>query len=190
MRVLRTGTTVAVSLVVGAAVGAGVTLVLARDTEAPTLPHLREEQLTVDPATELPHTWTVQGDGPCDGYTLAAPVPQDASAGTARLVSTVIARSPTAVQVNLGCVGAVEDLGDPSTHVLAITSDPRTHVVETTVSPFGTAYRTESTMGSLALTEWWTEHDGMLWGAGVLHDPDDTASVRAVEAMLASWQWA
>ncbi|MGN8246038.1 hypothetical protein ACTHAM_003168 [Cellulomonas soli] len=92
--------------------------------------------------------------------------------------------------VNVACLDAAEDIGTATELVAQSTSDPRARVVETTTSPFGSALRTESTMGSMVLTEWWTDHGGMVWGVGFLHRPDDQDYVRIVEAMLASWQWA
>lgn len=186
VRGVRTAAGAGVGLLVGSALTA---LVLAPDSEPPVLPRLPEKHLATDPAVELPYDWSAAGTDGCDGYTVPAPVAQDAAAGTADSAIVLLSPRPDPLALNVVCFGATEDVGSAQALVLQSTRDPRARVVERVVGPLGTALRTDSTMGAQVLTEWWSEHEGATWGVGLLHDPDDTASVRTVEAMLATWRW-
>ncbi|WP_448629057.1 hypothetical protein [Cellulomonas soli] len=179
-------TTIVLSLAVGSALTA---LVVSRDPAPAALPRLDVHRLAPAP-TELPHTWTVAPAGGCDGYSVAAPIADPGTPDGSTSVSVELPGTASGVTVNLVCLGPIDDLGTARELVATSTSDPRARVVETTTSPFGSALRTESTMGSMVLTEWWADHGGMVWGVGLLHRPADQDSVRTVEAMLASWQWA
>lgn len=186
VRVLRTAATIGVAALVGSVVTGYV--VEHRSDPRAVMPNLISQTLAPSTDVDLPYDWSVAARGECDAYTIRTPVQQAGSTAPGSEM-TIVPFEDRKTSFNLVCNGPIEAIGTPEDHVLAIGKDPRTHVSRIVVSPFGTALRTESTMGANVLTEWWVEHDGMLWVAGYLHHPDDLSLLPTVEAMLASWRW-
>lgn len=186
VRGLRTVATIGIAALAGSAVTGYV--VAHRPEPRPSMPRLISQTLVPRTEIDLPQAWTTPARGECDSYTFRAPVPQGNGTSEGGEMTIVPFQDPK-TSFNVVCVGPIDATGTPEEHVLAIGTDPRAHVSRIVVGPFGSALRTESTMGANVLTEWWTERDGMLWVAGYLHHPDDLTLLPTVEAMLASWKW-
>ncbi|MEN0129251.1 MAG: hypothetical protein AAGC49_07400 [Brevundimonas sp.] len=190
LRGLRTAATIGISALVGSAVTG---YVLTHQSEpVPEMPKLFTQTLTADADVDLPFTWTVPAAGGCAAHTFRAPVEQEPVLSGDGRVTAVPLRAEQ-VAFNTVCLPSVEEADantdTPLELVRTMTNNPRTLVSRTVVSPYGTALRTERTMGKNVLTEWWTTHDGMTWISGYLHEPDDLSLLPTVESMLASWTW-
>ncbi|WP_426594853.1 hypothetical protein ACPPVS_04600 [Cellulomonas sp. McL0617] len=58
-------------------------------------------------------------------------------------------------------------------------------------SAFGDAYRIDTRLGTTTLREWFTDHDGVVVGVGLMYADGAETSVTSatVESMLTSWSW-